>query len=187
MAFQNMDADTGMEEATPPPEENNNRPFLIAVAVLGGIFLLLLLCIAAYVVLFQPRIRAQNQAREATALAQNAGTASAATLTVEARSFTATFTAPRPTDTPPRATNTLVVAAALATETPQPTTPAVSSGTLQALQTTVAAGKSLTPGVTGTITRAGWADEAGAPTLIMIAAVLIVVIFLARRLRTAGS
>jgi hypothetical protein len=80
-----------------------------------------------------------------------------------------------------------VVAVPQATNTVQAASGGVTTGTLQVLQTTVAAGKSLTPGVTGTISKAGWADEAGAPTLLLIAAVLIVVIFLARRLRTAGT
>ncbi len=187
MAFQNVDSEPGVEEAGPPPEESSNRPFLIAVAILGGIFLISLLCIAAYLVLLRPMLNAREEARRATVSAQNIGTASAATLTAEAQLFTATPTVARSTNTP-TPTNTPVVVLE-ATNTPLVAETGNLTATFEALQTTVVASqRTLTPMVTATgLPAGGWADEVGAPTLVAAAVVLIVVIFLARRLRTAGT
>ncbi len=183
MAFQDTDEEPGMEEAGPPPEESSNRPFIIAAAILGGILLLSLLCILGYALFLRPMLNAREASRRATAVAQNAATAAAATLTAEAQFFSAT-----PTNAPPTPTVTATHTPVVVEATKTALVPAeITTATFQALQTTVAASKkTLTPGATTTgLPTSGWADEVGAPTLVMIAAALIVVIFLARRLRTA--
>jgi hypothetical protein len=185
MAFQNPDEEPAVEEAGPPPEENSNRPFILAAAILGGIVLLSLLCILGYALFLRPMLTARDASRRSTAVAVNAATGAAATLTVEAQSFTAT-----PTNTPPlpTITKTPTPVVVIATNTSLPAGE-LTTATFQALQTTVAASKlTLTPGATATgLPTSGWADEVGAPTLVMIAAALILVIFLVRRLRTSGT
>jgi type II secretory pathway pseudopilin PulG len=194
MAFQNPDAQPGMEEAGPPPEESSNRPFLIVAGILGGILLLSLLCIAAYAGFLLPRLQGQRSTQQAAAITQNYQIAQAATQTINAMNSTPTATKAKPTDTPkPAATNTPVVAVA------SPTNPTAEQGagglttaTLRVIQTTAAAlQQTQTPGgLTATATglpNGGWADEVGAPALLLMGIALVAVIFLARRLRTSGS
>jgi hypothetical protein len=170
--------DVNLDET--PPEESSNRTFYIIAAILGGLILLSLACVAGYVLLvYQPA--AQNRAaQQATLAAQNIQVEQG--LTGTAVSVAATQTAFATPTLPP--TNTPVFSTATATPTSaslsDPATATVAAALTQAAQAqlTVIPTSTALPGT-------GFADEAGVPGLVIMAVALIVVIFLARRLRTA--
>jgi len=161
-----------------PPEESNNRTFLIVAGGLGFLVLVALLCLGAYV-LFNAN---SNQTNEATAQAQL--TEQAATiqqgLTENAQSQAETQAAAVTSTLPP--TNTPVVAAATATltETPNPATATVGAAFTQIAVST----QTIIPTSTA-LPNTGFADDVGAPGLIIAAIALVMVILLVRRLRAS--
>ena len=161
-----------------PPEESSNRTFLIAAGILGGIVLLSIACLAGYALLILPNQRAAQQEAANAVSTQNAQIAGALTATFQAQILPTETLAP---------TNTPVVAQASATATqptftPDPATATVAAALTQAAQAqlTVVATSTALPGT-------GFADEYGAPGLVVMALALMVVIFLARRLRVAPA
>lgn len=169
----------------PPAEESSNRTFLIGVGILGGLVFLTIVCALIYIFAIAPRLAAGRPDELATVEAHNALINAAMTATAEALTWTETpLPSPIPTET---ATATLVVAmpSETATSLYDPLT-----ATLAALYTQ-AYYSALTP--TSTLTapeglpKGGFADEFGIPGLLIMAAVLVAVIFLARRLRTAPA
>ena len=190
MTFENMDTEfePGTEEAGPPPEESSNRPFLIVAGILGGIMLLSLICIVAFA-LARPMITggSNRQTQAAEINLQNTEVARAVSLTEVALLVTAT---PSPTELPPPTetsapTSTLVVAQ-LATSTASPTTDP-RTATVAALLTQAAEAQQTEPAATPTqLPTTGFADDVGAPGLLALAALLVGIIFLSRRLRTAS-
>lgn len=168
-------------EAEAPPEESSNRTFLIAAGILGTIVLLSIICLAGYGLYVLPQQNA-SQTQISSVETQNASSISDA-LTATAISFQlsqtplATATA-LPTDTPvvaqPSSTNTPEL-----TLTPDPATATVAAGLTQvaALTLTVVSTSTALPA-------SGFADEVGLPGLVITAVVLVVVIFLVRRLRS---
>lgn len=191
MTFENTDTEfeAGPEEAGPPPEESSNRPFLIVAGILGGIMLLSLLCIVAFA-LARPMITGGNnrQTQAAEINLQNTSVAQGVSMTAVALQWTATASPtpfPTATDTP-APTNTLVVAQQV-TNTPLPTTDP-RTATVAALLTQAAQAQvtqTVAPTPTGLPTT-GFADDVGAPGLLAMAVLLVGVIFLSRRLRTAS-
>jgi LPXTG-motif cell wall-anchored protein len=186
--------DTDMENevdvnGTPPPEESSNRTFIIVAGSLGAIMLLTLICLALYAFYLAPRNRDRQATQVAEINAQNTQIAQAAEQTAQAARFTDT---PEPTAIPtttptssPTASPTLVVAApteVAATSTPDPRTATVAALLTQAAE----AQQTITPTASG-LPQTGFADEVGVPGLVGLSLVLIVVIFLARRLRTSGT
>ena len=184
MAFENMDVEPSVEEAGPPPEESSNKPFLIAAAVLGGIMLLSLLCIAAYALLIYPRSKSQKQATDAAISAMNTQNALAVAQTRAAKLWTWTPTKPKPTKTPlPTYTSTPLLAGPT---TPIEVTVDPRTATVAALLTEAAnKAKTPLPPTSTALPSGGFADEVGLPGFVALAVALVVVIFLARRLRTA--
>jgi cytoskeletal protein RodZ len=189
MTFENMDTEfePGSEEAGPPPEESSNRPFLMVAGILGGIMLLSLIAIVAFA-LARPLLSggSNRQTQAAEINLQNTEVARAVSLTEVAVAALAT---PSPTQPPPTATlaptNTLVVAQQV-TNTPLPTTDP-RTATVAALLTQAADAQKTEPAATPTqLPTTGFADDVGAPGLLALAALLVVVIFLSRRLRTAS-
>jgi hypothetical protein len=190
MAFTDMnDVEQELGEEK-PPERNGNRTFLIIAGTLGGIMVLALLCIAGLALFrYLPSQRsAQNvnatNAAQATAIAFAASqTASAPTATATRRP---TFT---PTNTQPP-TNTPVIVLA---PTKSPTVD-IAIATRNALLTQIAATHAVSTQASPTPPRptttalpgTGIADELGTTGLITAAFVLVVIIFLMRRLRTAA-
>ena len=169
----------------PAPEESSNRTFMIAVGILGGLVFLTIICVLVYTFVLGPRLSAKNASAQATAEAHNAQIADAMTATLLASLWTPTE---MPTSIPQ------------ATETPSPT-PVVNiptetatnfydalTATMEALYTQAAIAQ-LTPTSTlaapETLPEGGFGDKYGLPGLILMAAVLVVIIFLARRLRVA--
>jgi hypothetical protein len=177
----------------PGGKKPGNRTFLLALALLGGILVVAVAALLAVVFLVMPgRTAAQNQQR-ALQLAANTATAQFATVSAEKALILLT---PSATVNPPTAvvlataTNTPVIAPAAtkiltATNTGVPD---AQKATLAAQQTQLAAGK-LTTTVMGTnastaLPTTGFAEEVGLPGLLGVGAALIVIIFLARRIRT---
>jgi hypothetical protein len=174
--------DPNLNPATEPPaEESSNRTFMIAIGILGGLVFITIICVLVYAFVIGPRLAAQQPDELATVEAHNAQINDAMTSTAQALLWTPTpLPSPLPTET---ATPTLVVAMASETATSiyDPLT-----ATMAALYTQAAIAQ-LTPTSTLTVPeglpKGGFAD--GIPALVVMAAVLVVVIFLARRLRTA--
>jgi hypothetical protein len=177
----------------PLPEESANRTFIIAAAGLGALLVLSMICLAVYALVLAPR---QQEARATQAALINIqNTEIAATQTAEAVEVTSTPT-PTVTNTPvpPTATVTPTQVVVLPTNTP---TPFTTLPTLEPLTATAAAAQTATaealagtvePTATPTALPAtGFADEVGIPTLLLFAALLIVVVFVARGLRTRST
>ncbi len=161
-----------------PPEESSNRTFLILAGVLGGLILLSLACLAGYVFLF----RSGGPTNTAGAVAtQNAQVAFALTATSNAASFPTATSTPFPTQTP-------VVSLATSTPTLIPVSTQDPSTATVAAAFTLAAQAQLTVVPTSSaLPKGGIADEYGAPGLVVVGLALVVVIFLARRLRAAPT
>src|SRR3972149_2764253 len=183
MALEDMNMNLGPEEPDeggPPPEDSGNRPFFIVAGIIGGIMLLALVCLALYALVLAPRQRSQQAAQVATVNAQNTQVAMAAEQTALAGKWTAT-----PTVTPgwPTATTppTPVVAP---TQAGAPTVDR--TATVAALLTEAAAGKLTATSTASGLPDTGFAEDVGPPMLVGLAFVLIVIIFLARRLRATS-
>lgn len=187
MAFENIDSGLSEAPEAPPPNGSggNNRPFIIVAGILGAITLLALACIAAYALVIRPQRRAEQASQLARLNTQNTQVAQAITQTSAAGSFTATPTATR---VPPTATQTPTPVVAQPTNTQVLAQSDPRTATVAALLTQ-AAGIQRTPTVRVSATAlptTGFADEVGVPGMLALATLLIAVIFLARRLRTAG-
>jgi hypothetical protein len=194
--------ETPTELETPeeqPPEESNNRTFLIAGGVIALLIFLTLACIAVYVLWLGPRLTSQKKTAQATIEAKNAQVAMEMTATADAALWTPT---PLPSNTPTitpipptvkpidTPTPVLAVSTVAATATSTPTS---DPATLAAMQTQLAAQMTSTAmaAIAGTpagaMPKTGFFDEVGLPTLGVLTAVLLAVIFLARRMRRAPS
>jgi hypothetical protein len=182
----------------PPPEQKNNRTFWIVGGIMAGLVFLTLVCMAVYFLVIAPRIAAQRTAAQATIEAGNAQAVQQLTLTAQAALFSPTpknTLVPLKTGTPvpntlvPSPTPVIAVNTPISTATNDP-------ATLAALQTQLAAQMSAT-GLAAMGTRTtvagggmpttGFFDEVGLPTMIILALALIIVIFLARRMRKSPS
>jgi hypothetical protein len=181
----------------PPPEEKSNRTFLIVGGVMAGLIFLTLVCIAIYFFVIKPRTgQSQNNATQAALIqTQNAQSIQKATLTAEALLWTPTLLPATPTSLPlPTGSPTPVIAISspIATNTSDPAvlsaaqTQAVNqllTSTAQARQTSTAAAlPTHTVGASG-MPSTGFFNDVGLPSMIMLALALVVVIFLARRMR----
>jgi hypothetical protein len=182
MTFEDIDRDEGFD--SPPPEGSGNRTFILVASILGGLMLLTLICTAIYAFFWLPRSREQRTLELAERNAQNTAIAMDVTQTARASKWTPTSPpTAEPTDTPV-ATNTPVLALP-PTSTRTPIIDAVA--TTQSALFTLAAEVTQTIVLTSTaLPSSGFADDVGAPGLLAMAVVLVVVIFLVRRLRTAG-
>jgi len=186
MAFEDMDMDSGLDmDESPPPEESSNRPFLLVAGILVVLALAALVCIAVYALYFVPQRRAQLSGQVDQVNAQNTQIAAAITQTSIAAAFTATYTPTEPVTATPTQTSTPVVViptgTTMATQDPR-------TATVAALLTQAAAGQQTVGPRTPTATAlpvTGFADEVGLPGMLGLAILLILVIFLTRRLRTA--
>lgn len=177
----------------PKNDDGGNRNFKIAVGIIAGIFVISLIGLALYIFLGQP---SQTQALRATAAvinANNTATAMSATQSAGLNIQRLTQTAGAPTNTAIPATNTPVVAVASATPDLTATSiaaglsdPAARTATVAAFQTQVAASTQITGTVTA-LPQTGFAEDVGLPGLLGAAAILLLVIFLARRLRLSHS
>jgi hypothetical protein len=182
----------------PPPEEKNNRTFLIVGGVMGGLVFLTLVCMAVYFLVLAPRIAAQRTSAQATIEAGNAQALLQLTQTAQAALFSPTSqTSPLPLATGTKVPNTQVASPTpvIAVNTPVDT-PTNDPATLAALQTQLAlqiastgqaAAGTGTAAAAGGMPTTGFFDEVGLPSMVILALALIVVIFLARRLRKSPA
>ncbi len=163
-----------------PPEESNNRTFLLIAGVLGGLVLLGLICVAGYFIMNLGSAR-QNSA---TAVAQ--GTQQQATiqagLTQRSLLQAQTLTAAVTNTVPPSNTPVIAQATATPTATSNPATATVGAAFTQLAVST----QTIIPTSTA-LPKTGFAEDVGAPGLMMVAIALVAVIFLVRRLRTSPS
>jgi len=176
------------------PEESSNRTFIIAAVGLGALILLSTACVFLYALVLAPRQRASRDAQQTSVALQNIR--SAQTMTQQAQPATPTQSAtptrtPTPT-LPPTATFTEVVVIATATSTT--VSPTSINLTQAALNATAAAQQTAAPTATRTATphatalpATGFGDQAGLPGLALAGSALIVVILLARRLRSIST
>jgi hypothetical protein len=174
--------------------ENDNRTFLLVAGGLGIVLVLALVCMVVYALVIQPSRNAGRETQVAEVNATNTSVAMAARMTALAQAWTLT---PTVTDTPAPNTATASPTPVLApTDTPMEgdgtvtTEPDVTqdprTATVAALLTEQAGGGTATPTATG-LPDTGFADDFGIAGMIALAAALVVVIFLARRLRTAST
>ncbi len=186
--FESLDFDD--VEADQTTAGGSNRTFLIVAGILGGILLLALIAIAAYAVVILPGRQSGQQTQVAAINATNTAIAEQSQQTAIAKQATSTPTntaIPTSTRTP---TNTTVptssatpILAPTNTPLPETETPDPATETVSAMLTDQAGG-----GATATaLPDTGFGDEFGAPTLLLIAGVLVVVIILSRRLRSGTT
>jgi len=200
MSFENLDLSDDLQEEPNPPEESSNRTFLIIAGVLGAIALLALVCIAVYALVLAPRNKNAQSAQRSTLEAQGTAvqeiinatsTANEMAAIIAAYTHTPTNTLLPPTFTStPTQTPVVVIpttALVLATDTPNAQTATAMSlfATLDANATRLASTFTARPPNATSIPNTGFADDIGLPALLGMAVLLVVVIFLARRLRTA--
>lgn len=186
----------------PLPPAGGNRPFFIAIGIIGTIFVIALIFLLYTLFSRGPQQTSQAADQAKTIVAYNtqvAGTATADTVNALMIQATADAAAkaPPPTviPTPLTSTPTGVLAIPTATRTPSPTLSSESATrTSVALTLGIGGGGAVSTGYpsngTGTpqptaLPTTGFADEIGLPGLLAVAAVLLVVIFLARRVRLA--
>jgi len=188
MTTDDFDFDDVDLEGETQPEVSSNRTFLLVAGILGAILILALVCLGVYAMVYLPGQRNAQSTAAAEINAQNTEVAMLSQMTLEAQSWTATPTITL-TPLPVTATRTPVVAP---TDTPEGGVAAdVAAGTQDPRTATVAAlftqqaAKELTA-TPSAIPDTGFADDVGIPGMIALAASLVLIIFLARRLRSAG-
>lgn len=163
-----------------PPEESSNRTFLLVAGILGGLVFLGLLCIVGYFFLRNSSNQQNQLTAEAQATQQAATIQAGLTQTALAQGFTQTAAV---TNTvPPTSTPVIAEATSTATATANPAT-----ATLGAAFTQIANSTQTVIPTSTALPNTGFADDVGAPGLILIAIVLVVVIFLVRRFRASPS
>jgi len=198
-AMLGQDNDFNLDNDALPPlkEESNNRTFIIAAGILAGVVFLSIACMAAYALIILPRQKATTAAQEATIQAQNLQVAQAMTQTAAASAAQEATIQAQTAQVAQAMTQTANVPAKTPTAilSPTPVLAVLNSPTAiidplvatnAALQTQAALA---TPTVTATaaMPQTGFADEVGLPGLVILAVALVVVIFLARRLRASPA
>ncbi len=186
-------------QASPEPSKpGGNRNFILAIGILGAISLLTLIVLIVVGLVILPQRNAARLEQAAVINAGNTATAQAATQQAFAAQQTMSVV---PTETmtasaSPMPSSTPVVA--FATETLAPPigglgTPLAQQDLSARTQTvaallTQAAGGTRTPTPSSTaLPITGFADEVGLPALIGLAVLLIVVIFMVRRVRMSSG
>ena len=182
-------------QASPVPSRpGGNRNFLLAIGILGAISLLTLIVLILVGLVILPARRQALLMQAAGINAANTATAQAATQLAHVKQQivpSATMTAsasPMPSSTPVVAIATSTLAPTVTLGTPSsPQDLSARTQTVAALLTQAAGGtKTSTPRPTALPTT-GFADEVGLPALIGLAVLLVVVIFLVRRVRLSSS
>lgn len=185
MAFDDLDMDIVGDEI-PPPEESSNRTFLIVAGILGGITIIALVLIAIYALVIMPQRRKDQATQVAQLNSQNTQVAMAITQTSAAAAFTRTPTSTltrTPVPNTPTRTATLVIVVPSDTLVP---TEDPRTATVAALLTAASEAQQTVVPTSTALPTTGFADEVGIPGLLGMAGLLVVVIFLTRRLRMAS-
>jgi len=181
MSFDNLEPNDDYEpQDSPPREESGNRTFLVAAGILGGITVLALIFIALYALVLLPRQQATREQQLLDLNAQNTQVALAITQTSAALAAP-TLTPTQQVANTATATPTSVVVVATSTPAgPDPRTATVAALLTQAAQTT----QTVVPTATN-LPDTGFVDDVGLPAMLGMAVLLVAVIFIARRLRSA--
>jgi len=188
MSFDDNNYDEFDDEGSLPEEANNNRTFLVAVGILGGIILISIACLVG-VYLFNSNgngnAQAAAEAGTQTARAVNNTMQQALTSTAQAAAILPTTTlTSEPTAVVNVATETATVDPAIAAALEEGT-PAAATATVGAALTQAAnAQLTIVPTTTG-LPKTGLVEDIGVPGLAAMALAFVIVILLARRLRTA--
>jgi len=182
-----FDSYDDFEAGEPEDESDGNRTFWLIAGILGAVLVLALVCMVVYAMVFMPQRRDAQSTQAAEINIQNTSVAEAAAKTAQAQAWTYT---PTVTNTQEPVTATPSQTPVLApTDTPETGTEATQdprTATVSALLTQQAGGLTTTP-TTTQLPDTGFADDVGIPGMIALAAALVMVIFLARRLRTTSS
>jgi hypothetical protein len=178
----------------PPPEEKSNRTFLIVGGVMAGLVFLTLVCMAIYYfAIYRPsHNQTKNDATQAAMIqTQNAQSIQKATLTAQALLWTPTHPPATPTSTPlPTGSPTPVIAmgSPIATATSNPAILFAAQTQLASQLTSTAAALLPTRALGGSgMPSTGFFNDVGLPSMIILALALVVVIFLARRMRKSPA
>ena len=163
-----------------PPEESSNRTFLLIAGVLGGLVFLGLLCIVGYIIF--TRGAANQNASTAAAQGTQQQVTIQAGLTQRSLLQAQTLTAAVTNTVPPSNTPVIAQATGTLTVTANPATATVGAAFTQIAVST----QTIIPTSTA-LPKTGFAEDVGAPGLMMVAIALIAVIFLVRRLRTSPT
>lgn len=169
--------DDAFEDEEEAPEESSNRTFLFVAGGLGVLILAALLCVVGYVFINANTNRANEAAAQTQAALQEATIQAALTQTsvVQAQTQAAATATLPPTNTP-----VIVEATATPSETPNPATATVGAAFTQIAVST----QTIIPTSTA-LPNTGFADEVGLPAMFVMTLALVIVILLARRLRSA--
>ena len=187
--FDSFDDFDDFEDERGPEGESDNRTFWLVAGILGAILVLALVCMVVYAMVIVPGQRNEQATAAAAIHTQNASGMLTAESEAQAALWTPTPTisaTPEPVTSTP--TNTPVVAEpGEGDDSATPIGPTVTqdprTATVSALLTKQA-GSGITPTPTA-LPDGGFADDVGIPGMLALAAALVVIIFLARRLRTA--
>ena len=178
------------EVGEPLPEESSNRTFLFVAGGLGGLLILSMICLGIYALVIAPAQQERALQQPTEIAMQNTQTAIDLTETAAAEEATDT---PEPTETlEPSATPTETAepteVVVIPTETPFTTlsTLAPQTATAAAQATLDAAAQSATATPTA-LPATGFADEVGLPVLLLMAAALVAIVIVSRRLRGATT
>ncbi len=167
-----------------PPEESSNRTFLLIAGVLGGLVFLGLLCIVGYII-FTRGAANQNASTQAAQGTQQQVTIQAG-LTQRSLLQAQTLTAAVTNTVPPSNTPVIAQATGTITSTANPATGTVGAAFTQIAVSQAVSTLTIIPTSTA-LPKTGFAEDVGAPGLMMVAVALIAVIFLVRRLRTVPT
>jgi cytoskeletal protein RodZ len=188
------------EDSSPEPPRSGNRSFLVVAGTLGAIMLLALVGMAVYALVILPQQQAQEEpgllAAQQTSTAAALGALQATNTNTTAPTATRTATSVPNTATPSNTpTDVAPIFTSVASNTPSGATETVNSLLTQAAlaqtQASTVTPASATPGTAtvtptpGSLPESGFAEDFGAPGLLVAAGLLLLVIFAARRLRTA--
>jgi len=189
-----FDVPSGEEE-----ERSPNRAFITAVAGIGGVLILSLICLGLYTLVIAPRQREAADRRPTEIALTNTEIARLLTQTAEAGlgpsaadetpspTWTMTPTGTSVPTTPtvsPTATEVVVLSTSTPTTIGAQTATAQAQATLNAAAQQAATATSTPTALPGT---GGFAEDIGIPGMLLLAAVLVTVIFVARHLRQRST
>jgi cytoskeletal protein RodZ len=193
------DLDLSQEPTPKPPRRSGNRSFLVVAGILGAIMLLALVGLVVYALVILPQQQAAvNTGPSPAELTSTAVAHNLQITNTPTRTSTPTRT---PTNTatprPPTATNTPVTP--LFTNTSAPTSDSatqtvaalLTQAALAQTQAATSSGASATPSsqtptaTASALPQSGFGDSSGAPLMLAVAAMLVLVIIAVRRLRSA--
>jgi cytoskeletal protein RodZ len=170
-----------------------NRAFITAVAGIGGVLILSLICLGLYTLVIAPRQREAAEQRPTEIALTNTEIARLLTATalaeqgIDEATPTPTSQAATATNTPavsPTATEVVVLTTSTPTTVGPQTATAQAQATLNAAAQQAATATSTPTALPGT---GGFAEDIGIPGMLLLAAVLVTIIFVARHLRTRST